>query len=198
MTAGDVLQAFALPAGCQVDRRVPKTLWPDGLRAAVGGTVEELRWLAVLKPGNAAVPATADVAEIQFLGIRLRPGVKPPQVAERVQRAVPYAAVLLVEQGEALALAAGGAFCDLGDDAVTRAWAAGLALARQDRTSLGTLYAGWEGAVRRLGEPARLEQEMARLRSRAAKEKRLAEVAEINLRLQRLQSEFAAARAALG
>lgn len=97
-----------------------------------------------------------------------------------------------------------------------------LALTRQPNTSLYTLYQGWIDAVlalriasvkgafempsspehadaRReaLQECARLETEIARIRSAAAKEKQLPRQVELNLELKRLEAAHVVARAKL-
>ena len=113
--------------------------------------------------------------------------------------------------------------CSLDDDQCTADWLATLGLAHQPRATLAAVYAAWVAALEALraaritghldppaAAPAgaaarrqaladhdRLEREIARLRAQAAKEKQIGRRAEMNLRLQRLQSEFAAARAKL-
>lgn len=99
---------------------------------------------------------------------------------------------------------------------------AALALGRQPQASLLTLYQGWidvllaleaarrtgrfeipdiaeRRAARReaLGDCARLEAEMARLRAAAAKEKQMARQVELNLELKRTEAACAAALAQL-
>ena len=94
-----------------------------------------------------------------------------------------------------------------------------LAIARQPQASLHALYQGWiecvqslhaarrtgsyqaaatpeQAAARRqaLADCQRLEGEISRLRTQAAKEKQLARQVELNLTLKRIQSELAAAQ----
>lgn len=94
-----------------------------------------------------------------------------------------------------------------------------LAIARQPQASLHALYQGWiecvqalhaarrtgsyqaaatpeQAAARRqaLADCQRLEGEISRLRTQAAKEKQLARQVEMNLALKRIQAELAAAR----
>ncbi len=196
MTAEAALAALGLPSACRIDRRIPKTLWPEPLRAALADAAEELRWLAVLKPETCAIAARPDAPEIQILSLDLRPDVKP-SATERLHRAVPYPAVALVRRSQSLSISLREAACGLAGDPVTAAWLPSLALALQNRDSLATVYAGWTAQVRRLAEPVRIESEIARLRAQAKKEKRTAALAETNLRLQQLQSELAATREAL-
>ena len=97
-----------------------------------------------------------------------------------------------------------------------------LALGKQPRTTLHALYQGWidtllalqaarvtgafavpgnaeQAALRRaaLKECARLDEEIARLRAAAAKEKQMARRVELNLELKRVEAAQAAARADL-
>jgi hypothetical protein len=97
-----------------------------------------------------------------------------------------------------------------------------LSLVRQPKSSLFALYQGWIDTVlslqaatisgtfsipasaeqadarrQALQECARLETEMARIRSAAAKEKQLPRQVELNLELKRLQAAHVAARAQL-
>jgi hypothetical protein len=97
-----------------------------------------------------------------------------------------------------------------------------LSLVRQPKSSLFALYQGWVNTVlalqaatisgtfaiptsaeqadarrQALQECARLETEMARIRSAAAKEKQIARQVELNVELKRLQAAHVAARAKL-
>ena len=83
----DPVAALALPAGAFVDRRVPKTLLiengaptaADKRRIREG--VEEIRWLAALKPTTVGVAEYRDAAreylEIAVLKLTFRSGARP-------------------------------------------------------------------------------------------------------------------------
>ncbi|HEY9100220.1 MAG TPA: DUF4391 domain-containing protein [Thiobacillus sp.] len=162
------------------------------------------------------------------------------RLAELVHRAVPYPVLLLLRSEQCLALSlahkrwaqneAGKVVLDgdlvaasLPEDAPSldalNAFVQVIALTRQPRSSLFTLYQGWmdalqallaakmtgafktadspqQAAARRhaLQECTRLEAEAARLRAQATKEKQLARQVELNLALKRVLVELAAAR----
>lgn len=106
-----------------------------------------------------------------------------------------------------------------GDAGIEQDFLNSLALVRQSQASLHALYQGWidcvqslqaarrsgtyqvaaspeQAAARRqaLADCQRLEGEIARLRSQAAKEKQIARQVELNLSLKRVQAELAAAQ----
>ena len=106
-----------------------------------------------------------------------------------------------------------------GDLSPTHPFMQSLALARQPQATLMALYQGWldcltalqaarytgtfeaiddpvKAAARRaaLRECRRLEQEAGRLRALATKEKQMAKLVDLNLALQRVQADLAAAR----
>ncbi len=78
-----VIAALALPAEARVDQRVPKKLLMEqGAPTAadkrqIQDGIEELRWVAALKPSNIGVPAYRDdvreYLEIAVLSVRLAP-----------------------------------------------------------------------------------------------------------------------------
>lgn len=84
MTAATVIEALALPAGCRVDQRVPKKLLlENGAPTAadkrhISEGIEELLWLAALKPTTIGVPAYHDEVreylEIAVLRLTQGPG----------------------------------------------------------------------------------------------------------------------------
>ncbi len=180
MKTFDPLAALALPDGALVDRRVPKSLLiengaptaADKRRIREG--IEEIRWLAVLKPTTVGVAEYRDAAreylEIAVLKLTFRSGAGAGRLAELVYRAVPYPVLLIAWQGDALELSlahkrwsqneAGKMVAD-GDviaarlldgcaDELTSAFSDALALTYQPRTSLHALYQGWIDAVQAL------------------------------------------------
>ena len=104
MTAFDPLAALALPADAHVDRRVPKTLLIENGAATAADKqrirdgVEEIRWLAVLKPTTVGVAeyrdAVREYLEIAVLTLTLRARVRTERLTELVHRAVPYPVLL--------------------------------------------------------------------------------------------------------
>ena len=176
----DPVAALALPAGALVDRRVPKTLLikngaptaADKRRIREG--VEEIRWLAALKPTTVGVAeyrdASREYLEIAVLKLTYRSGARPGRLTELVHRAVPYPVLLIAWQGDtpAISLAhkrwsqgeAGKTVVDgdvvsirLGDgcpNKLTVAFYDALAMNGQPTSTLFALYQGWIDTVRAL------------------------------------------------
>ena len=247
MTPDEILTALDLPAAARVERRVPKTLLLEhgaptaGDRRRINEGIERLRWVAALKPGTVGVAEyrdeTREVLEIIVLHLILRPAAKLGRLVELVHRAVPYPVVAVAEQGQrthlSLALkrwSQGEAGKTVLDDEVAAAeWTdvdrphrgaflRALALDRQPRTTLFSVYQGWIdtllalqsarmteaftiprsaehlGARRQaLQECASLESEICRLRAAAAREKQMARQVELNRELKRVEAARAAA-----
>lgn len=116
------IASLGLPDGCRVDQRVPKKLLlENGAPTAadkrlIADTVEEIQWVAALKPNTIGVPDYRDdqreYLEIAVLAVTLRsqPGqdkAKPAnaaRLAELVHRAVPYPVLLLLCSGQSMTL----------------------------------------------------------------------------------------------
>lgn len=162
--------ALELPVGARVDQRVPKKLLLENGaptaadKRAINDGVEELFWLAALKPTTIGVAeyrdATRDYVEIAVLRLRLREGAKRTRLVELVHRAIPYPVLLFVEQADGIAISAAHKRWSLGETGETvldgeeitaecgRAFAwpgfpCALALGRQPGTQLHALYQGW-------------------------------------------------------
>lgn len=112
-----LIDALRLPESCRVDQRVPKKLLlENGAPTAadkrlITEAIEEIQWVAALKPNTIGVPDYRDAAreylEVALLAVTLRGAVKPATVsrlAELVHRAVPYPVLLLLADGQALIL----------------------------------------------------------------------------------------------
>lgn len=177
MNAADLIAALDLPAGARVDQRVPKKLLVEnGAPTAadkrwINEGIEEVHWLAALKPTTIGVPEfrdfTREYLEIAVLSAVLRAGAQANRLAELIHRAVPYPVFLIAAQGDALALSlahkrwsqgeAGATVLDgdtvvadlgAGQDAgVGQAFVNALSMARQPRANLFGLYQGWMDAV---------------------------------------------------
>lgn len=252
MNGDALIAALDLPASCRVDQRVPKSLLLENGapttadKRLINDGIERLFWLAALKPTTIGVPEYRDdvreYLEIAVLRLSLRAGAKTTRLVELVHRAIPYPLLLLTEQGDDFGLSAahkrwsqGEAGTTVLDDNVIAAewdaerdahrwpaFRAALALARQPRSTLQTLYQGWidtllalqaarvtgdfavaadpaHAARRRdaLQECARIGAEIARLRAAAAREKQVARRVELNQKLKLVEAAQAAARANL-
>ena len=177
MKVADLYAALDLPAGARVDQRVPKKLLVEngaptsGDKRRINEGIEEVQWLAALKPTTVGIPEFRDpmreYLEIAILSVALRPGAQSGRLSELVHRAVPYPVVLLSSQGEALGLSlahkrwsqgeAGatvldGALisADLGEGLNSQLWRAfgdALPMAQQPGTDLFALYQGWMDTV---------------------------------------------------
>ena len=171
MNSVDLIAALALPAGALVDRRVPKTLLIENGaptardRRRIRDDVEELRWLAALKPRTVGVAAYRDAEreylEIAVLQLTLRAGARAARLTELVHRAVPYPVLLTARQGGATQLSlahkrwshGGTGKIVLDGEVITvalgnavdaeTAFREALAVTRQPRASLHALYQGW-------------------------------------------------------
>ena len=110
----DVIAALALPADTRVERRVPKKLLLEqGASTAadkrqIQDGIEDLIWVAALKPNNIGVPAFRDGAreylEIAVLTATLRDIAKASRLIELIHRAIPYPVVLVSAQGDGQSL----------------------------------------------------------------------------------------------
>jgi hypothetical protein len=114
MSFAPVINALALPPDARVDQRVPKKLLTEhGAPTAadkrqIQDGIEELLWVAALKPINIGVPAFRDAVreylEIAVLTVALRPTAKPPRLIELIHRAIPYPLVLMAAHGDTICL----------------------------------------------------------------------------------------------
>ncbi len=114
MSFAPVIDALAIPDEARVDQRVPKKLLLEqGAPTAadkrqIQDGIEEMIWVAALKPTNIGVPAFQDdvreYLEIAVLTVALRSAAKPPRLIELIHRAIPYPLVLVAEHGDAVNL----------------------------------------------------------------------------------------------
>ncbi|MDA8126578.1 MAG: DUF4391 domain-containing protein [Deltaproteobacteria bacterium] len=170
MNAESLIAALNLPPEARVDRRVPKTLLVEnGAPTAadkrrINEGIEELLWLAALKPTTTGVPEYCDEVreylEIAVLSLALRPEAKADRLMELIHRAIPYPVVLVAEQDDRVTLSFAHKRWSQGesgktvlDDAITlselvqhtstKAFMDSMAVALQPRTHLLELYQGW-------------------------------------------------------
>lgn len=251
MNDSDLIAALDLPPGARVDQRVPKRLLLENGaptpadKRHINEGIEELFWVAAFKPTTIGVPVYRDEVreylEIAVLRLMLRTEAKVARLIELVHRAVPYPVLLTVEHADRPGLSAahkrwsqGETGKTLVDGAMVTEWKAdldagqwlafreALALGRQPRNSLYSLYQGWidtlialqaarltgifatpasaeraAGRRQALQECARLLTEIHRVRAAAAKERQIPRKVELNLELKRLQAAHAAASAKL-
>lgn len=176
MTADALLAALGLPSASLVDQRVPKTLLVENGaptaadRRQIEGGIEEIRWVATLKPTTVGVEAFSDATreylEVQVLRLSLRAEAAEERLVEILHRAIPYPVLAVSEMGsdvgisaahkrwaqneagrtvldgEVVAASLGGA-----DPSVRDAFAGSVALAKQPRLNLQALYQGWVDTI---------------------------------------------------
>ena len=114
MSFAPVIDALAIPPDARVDQRVPKKLLLEqGAPAAadkrqIQDGIEEMLWVAALKPTNIAVPTFRDEVreylEIAVLTATLRSAAKPTRLIELIHRAIPYPLVLVAAHGDTVSL----------------------------------------------------------------------------------------------
>ena len=173
MNAAAVIPALDLPLGARVDRRVPKTLLVEhGAPTAadkrrINEGIEEVQWVATLKPTTIGVPALRDevreYVEIAVLSVALRAEAKRERLSELIHRAVPYPVFLLVADGARVTLSLAHKRRSQGESGATvldgepvsatltdsepcglhSSFHEALSLARQPRADLYLLYQGW-------------------------------------------------------
>lgn len=219
MTPDAVLEALALPPQARIGQRVPKKhLLENGAptaadRRAITNGVEELSWVATLKPGTVGVPAFRDgvreYLEVVVLSLSLRSGARADRLRELVHRAIPYP-VVLVTAAERVTLSlahirhaeneAGKTVLDgdvvetdVADDAHGAAFLGSLALAGLPAGDLFVLYQGWLDRVAAL-ETARLTGAFTLCPTREAGDARRHALREIT----RIDAEIGSLRAQAG
>lgn len=114
MSFAPVIDALAIPPDARVDQRVPKKLLLEqGAPTAadkrqIQDGVEEMLWVAALKPTNIGVPTFRDdvreYLEIAVLTATLRAAAKPTRLIELIHRAIPYPLVLVTAHGDTVSL----------------------------------------------------------------------------------------------
>lgn len=113
----DVINALGLPESCLVGQRVPKKLLiergsPNAVdRRMIAEVVDEIRWIATLKPSTIAVQEYRDslreYIEIAIISIGIRSVNKfngAPRLSKLVHRAVPYPLIFLIESENAIVM----------------------------------------------------------------------------------------------
>ena len=177
MIAADVIAALALPADSLVNQRVPKKLLVEngaptpGDKRQISEGIEELLWIAALKPNTIGVPeyrdASHEVVEIAVLSLTLRPVARTERLVELIHRAIPYPVFLISEQANVMVLSlarkrlaqneAGRVvleeapiMCSLDATLCANEWLVKLTLAALPRTHLLALYEGWIAALEAL------------------------------------------------
>lgn len=114
MAAERIVDALDLPSGSRVDQRVPKKLLVENGaptaadRKLIQDGIEEITWVAALKPASIGVPEYRDeqraYLELAVLLVDLREAGKVKRLAELIHRAIPYPVLLILADGGPLML----------------------------------------------------------------------------------------------
>ena len=109
-----IIEALSLPSDACVNQRVSKKLLLEqdiptsADKRQVQDGIEEMVWVAALKPTNIGVPIFKDTLreylEIAVITISLRTSAKPTRIIELIHRAIPYPVVLISGVGESVCI----------------------------------------------------------------------------------------------
>jgi hypothetical protein len=112
MNISDLVVALDLPASARVDRRVPKKLLLENGaptaadKRAIQDGIDELQWIAALKPTTIGIPAFTDemreYLEIAVVAVAFRPGAKANRLVELIHRSIPYPVFLVTSDAQGL------------------------------------------------------------------------------------------------
>ena len=110
----DLIAALDLPATALVNQRVPKKLLVENGapttadRKLIQDSIEEITWVAALKPASIGVPEYRDeqrsYLELAVLLVDLRETGKVARLAELIHRAIPYPVLLILSDSGGLML----------------------------------------------------------------------------------------------
>jgi len=129
LTSDQMLSALRLPSDANVGQRVPKKMLLENLasrssaisadRKLLQEQIDEVTWIAAIKPSNAGIPAYQDEVrsylELAVLYVRLRQGGQfdarsakvsssTIRLAELLHRAIPYPVLMILDDGSCLYL----------------------------------------------------------------------------------------------
>ena len=175
-----IMSALDLPPRARVDTRVPKKMLVEqgaptaADKRAIQDGVEEMQWLAALKPNTVAIPAFTDevhdYSEIAVIAAIFRTEARAGRLTELIHRAIPYPVLLITSArgGVAISVAPKRAAQNEGGkivvervivadglDPVTppdteRAFLDSLALKSQPSRDLSAVYDGWLARIEAL------------------------------------------------
>ena len=173
MKSADFVASLRLPAASRVDQRVPKKLLVEnGAPTAadkrkINDGIEELTWLAALRPTNVGIPEfrdnTREYLEVAVLDAVLRAPAKSPRLNALIHRAIPYPLLLITTHGDQMTISLAHKRSSLGGKAATvvdgalvvvplsapggsdvdAAFRDAMSFAEQPHGDLLALYQGW-------------------------------------------------------
>ena len=157
-----------------VNQRVGKQMLADNAAATTADKrsildgIDEIQWLAALKPTNIGVPEFRDdtrtYLELAVLSLSVRAGAKTARLVELVHRAIPYPVLLIVQAEDSLALSLAhirqahneadktvlegeSVLATIPADGIGQSFLQVMALTYQPRSNLFELYQGWIDTV---------------------------------------------------
>ena len=172
-----LVAALGFPETAAVNQRIPKKMLVEtgaptaADKRAITDGIDDIHWLAALKPVTVGIPAYQDEArdylEIAILSINLRPEAKANRIAELVHRAIPYPTFLMAHSQSSVSISlahkrwaqneAGKTVLDgdvleanlhsLDRPDLIQQFVDTLSLEKQPRLSLHALYQGWMDTV---------------------------------------------------
>jgi predicted RecB family nuclease len=105
-----IIESLSIRDDVRLDQRVSKKLLLEQAartaadRRMIQESIEELTWIAALKPTNIGIPIFKDdqreYLEIIVAALILRGSVKPARIIELIHRAIPYPLALITKHGE--------------------------------------------------------------------------------------------------
>lgn len=114
MSMEKVIEALSLPPDACINQRIPKKLLleqdiPTSTdKHQIQDGIEEMVWVAALKPTNIGVPIFKDklreYLEIAVITISLRTSARPTRIIELIHRTIPYPVILITSVGESCCL----------------------------------------------------------------------------------------------
>lgn len=172
-----IIAALELPSDAMIIQRVPKKMLVENSaptptdKRYINDGIDDIHWLAALKPGTVGIPAYQDEArdylEIAILNVTLRPEAKVERIGELIHRAIPYPVFLILQAAGTVHLSlvhkrwaqneAGKMVLDGTALGVTltpalqieaeKQFVEALSLSKQPHISLHALYQGWMDTV---------------------------------------------------
>lgn len=175
-----IIAALDLPPGARVDARVPKKMLVEqgapaaADKRAIQDGIDEMQWLAALKPNTIAIHAftdeSHDYSEIAVLAAAFRPEARAARLTELIHRAIPYPVLLITTGTGGIAVSVApkrsarnegerqvvervviaGGIDPNAPQAAECAFLDSLALVHQPSRDLSTVYGGWLARIEAL------------------------------------------------
>ena len=114
MSLMKAIEALAIPPDARLNQRVPKKLLLEqdiptaADRRQIQDGIDEMIWIAALKPTNIGVPVFRDdereYLEIVVITVRFRAAAKPSRLIELIHRTIPYPVILVSAHNETVSV----------------------------------------------------------------------------------------------